>query len=231
MNRSKTSVSIIWRTCKSIQILKEEHNRKQRIGTQEPHVKISHILHQQGRQSVPPQLRRHSHSRCPGCDQGWKKVLMGITLISFYKRKWELCKVIYERAPVQGPGVINFSTIIKQPSINSLSSLLVLTCQEPRGFHSKQRRPRQSEANATSPISTMMIIVERQRVWSNTNWETGATWEGNPYQTLTSSPWSECPIVIIKVIRKIMRKQACKLQAKLVRNYDPLSDLPTYCEV
>ena len=91
---------------------------------------------------------------------------MGITLISFYKRKWELCKVIYERAPVQGPGVINFSTIIKQPSINSLSSLLVLTCQEPRGFHSKQRRPRQSEANATSPISTMMIIVERQRVWT-----------------------------------------------------------------
>ena len=92
---------------------------------------------------------------------------MGITLISFYKRKWELCNVIYERAPVQGPGVNNFSTISKQPSINSVSSsLLVLTCQEPRGFHSKQRRPRQSEANATSPISTMMIIVERQRVWT-----------------------------------------------------------------
>ena len=89
-----------------------------------------------------------------------KKVLMGITLISFYKRKWELCKVIYERAPVQGPGVINFSTISKQPSINSVSSsLLVLTFQEPRGFHSKQRRPRQSEANATSPISTMICLT------------------------------------------------------------------------
>ena len=157
---------------------------------------------------------------------------MGITLISFYKRKWELCNVIYERAPVQGPGVINFSTIIKQPSINSVSSsLLVLTCQEPRGFHSKQRRPRQSEANATSPVSTMMVIVERQRVWSDTNWETGATWEGNPYQTLTSSTYLESPIIIIKVIRKIMRKQARKLQATLVQNYDPLSDLLTYCEV
>ena len=41
----------LWRTCKFIQIIKEEHNRKQRIGTQEPHVRQGRTQHQRAEQT------------------------------------------------------------------------------------------------------------------------------------------------------------------------------------